>query len=640
MPMPLPRVAAGFLLVPAILIAQKEPDAQTFRAGVEYVEVDVRVTDGRGNAVRDLTLNDFTLLEDGKPHQVTSFSFVDLPIEPPAVRSKSVNSVEPDVAGNARAGRMYVMLLDSFNRVPLRARLVARRFVEEAVGPQDYVAVIDVLGKRSAAQGFTDRRQLMLAAIDRIYGTADGGAADDDVDGGGAADLSPDANPGTAAGYLGDPVLASFAVIEEMSERLGLMSGRRKVVLWFDPPSVFHGFDRPQLRFAQRDAVRAATRNNVAFYVVSTRGLTTTLGRDSLVNRSGLRVLAEDTAGDVIVDSNNFSGGFERFVRDNSSYYLLGYIPAVNHRDGKFHDIRVRVNRRGLTVRARRGYYAPEPDAPTGGRLTPVPVSGVSREIVQALSMPSSTGDLGIDLFATPFKGLGRDGSVVLGAQLRGADLALAVGDRIEIAHEAMTPEGTITPGAFHARTLDLTPESRAVVADAGLRIVDRLTLTRGRHQVRFAVHQRNGKTGSVVADVDIPDFTRHPLMLSGVLLASAQTAADPTLLDDGWAKAVLGGDPTTRRRFARTDTITAFAEVYINGGVNPDEVRVTGTLTAGETTVRSEMARRVTDDGPDRTGYTIRVPLADFAPGKYVLMIEARVGEHFARRQLPLAVE
>jgi hypothetical protein len=110
---------------------------------------------------------------------------------------------------------------------------------------------------------------------------------------------------------------------------------------------------------------------------------------------STLRVLADDTGGDVIVDSNNFSGGFQRFVRDNSSYYLLGYVPTVEHRDGKFHDLKVRVNRRNVTVRARRGYYAPEPDA--AAAPAPAIVDGLSEGTAAALRMPSSVVDAGVD---------------------------------------------------------------------------------------------------------------------------------------------------------------------------------------------------------------------------------------------------
>ena len=75
-----------------------------------------------------------------------------------------------------------------------------------------------------------------------------------------------------------------------------------------------------------------------------------------------LRALAEETNGYAAVNSNDFTGAFDRIVRDNSSYYVLAYYPAQNRRDGKFHQIQVRVSRPGVTVRARRGYIAPRVD--------------------------------------------------------------------------------------------------------------------------------------------------------------------------------------------------------------------------------------------------------------------------------------
>jgi hypothetical protein len=316
---------------------------------------------------------------------------------------------------------------------------------------------------------------------------------------------------------------------------------------------------------------------------------------------------------------------------------VLGYEPAIQHHDGEFHDIRVRVNRRDVTVRARRGYYAPEPDAarpPVSPEL-----AGISPEAREALRLPSSTGDLGIDLFAAPFKGVDGQGSVVLGAHLRGADLVLGRGEPIEIGYQAMTTEGTRTPGKFHVLALDFTPESRAAIERTGVRFIDRLALPRGRHQVRFAVHQPNGKTGSVVADVEIPDYADEPLLLSGVLLASAQTAADRTLLGTDRLRAILGSDPTPRRRFSRDDTVTAYAEVYTTDRAAREPLDVTATLTSVDgATARGVPTTR--GDDVEAAGYTARFALADLVPGDYVLTIQAQAGEDTAERRVLLTIE
>jgi len=606
------RCAIALVLAPAVVIGQTAQDQPTFRSGIQSIEVDVLVTDKSGNAVRGLTRDDFTLVEDDTPQQITNFTFVELPVEPSTTRKAAVTAIPSDVTTNEDLGRTYVMVLNSGGP---RLRLIARRFVEEAVGPHDQAAVVHLCGNMSAAQGFTTNRQLMLAAIDRYFLDVDGA---------------------TDARSFSCDTVVKFNLIEEMAERLGLLTGRRKAVFWFDPPSVFHGGgpDPAGQRFAQRDAVRALTRNNVGLYVVDTQGLTTGLG--NLEMKAGLRVLADDTGGDIIVDSNNFSSAFERFVRDNSIYYLLGYVPEVEHRDGKFHNLRVRVNRPGLTVRARRGYYAPEADPKV--KPSPPVVDGLSKETAAALRMPSSLGELGIELSVAPFKGTSRNGSVLLDAQLRGTDLALGSREPIEIAFQAMTTEGKISPGGFKVFTLDFSPESHGVILRTGIRVIDRIELPRGRHQVRFAVHQPNGKTGTVVADVEIPDFS-GPLVMSGVVLGSQETAAHRTLMSDVRLKSILGSDPTAVRRFDVRDVISAFAEVYTDLRQS-QSVRVTARLTtASGKSVDTLESSVVQDDEPGRTGYVTRIRLADLKPGDYVLTFEARRERLSATRHVPFAV-
>src|SRR4030095_11949531 len=73
-----------------------------------------------------------------------------------------------------------------------------------------------------------------------------------------------------------------------------------------------------------------------------------------------LKVLAKQTGGFAAVESNDYSDAYDRIVRENSSYYVLGYYPPSNKRDGKFHKIEVQLKRPGLKVTARKGYAAPK----------------------------------------------------------------------------------------------------------------------------------------------------------------------------------------------------------------------------------------------------------------------------------------
>ena len=88
---------------------QQQAQQPTFRVRVDYVEVDVVVTDRQGNLVRDLKKEDFQVLEDGKPQTITTFALVDIPIEAAVRPLFASRPIEPDTSSNERQiGRAHV----------------------------------------------------------------------------------------------------------------------------------------------------------------------------------------------------------------------------------------------------------------------------------------------------------------------------------------------------------------------------------------------------------------------------------------------------------------------------------------------------------------------------------------------------
>src|SRR5260221_10444020 len=161
----------------AILSAQapQPPARPTFQLSVNYVDVDVTVTDAAGNFVTGLTRDDFQLLEDGKPQKIDAFSFVELPIERPSRFQLLGRPVRVDVRSNqdTSSGRVYVILLDDLDVSPLRTnqvRKAAHEFIEQHFGPHDIAAVVCTSGRKESAQEFTSDPALLLAAIDNFVG--------------------------------------------------------------------------------------------------------------------------------------------------------------------------------------------------------------------------------------------------------------------------------------------------------------------------------------------------------------------------------------------------------------------------------------------------------------------------------------
>lgn len=147
----------------------------TFRAEVNYVEVDARVIDAQGKFVPDLAQRDFEVLEDGKPQQVTVFSMVNLPVERATRPLFASKPIEPDVQTNLSGlnGRVYLIVLDDSHTHPLRStrvRRAAREFIERHMGANDVAAIVHTSGRADAAQEFTSNQRLLLSAVDKFMG--------------------------------------------------------------------------------------------------------------------------------------------------------------------------------------------------------------------------------------------------------------------------------------------------------------------------------------------------------------------------------------------------------------------------------------------------------------------------------------
>lgn len=628
-------VAIG-LLTAATLLAQapqSPQDTPTFRAGVQLIDVDVVVTDKDGRPVRDLTRDDFEIVEHGKPQTIRTFSLIDLPFEePPALAARRVREVEPDVVTNtAPEGRTYVLLVDG-GGIDLKARHVAERWLDEVVQPLDRVAVVHIHGTYKDAQTFTSSRRLILDSIDRmIWGSGSPGI------------ISPVSRE-----------VEKWRAIRDLAERLGTIAGRRKAIVWIGEPGSLYPATRGPLaqgwghiQAAWQEAAQTAVHNNVAIYPVDPSGLGA-----GLVASASMREVAEETGGVAVVNTNDFSRGFQTIVRDASTYYLLGYSPEPEQTDGDFHAVRVRVKREGVTVRARRGYYAPSEEAKPPKPL-PAPPEGVSPAARDALTLPIATRGLGVDVAATAFKGKEKETSVVITAHVRGQTLEFDAGRQLAVSYQVFDVEGNVATGSYRVFSFKLGDESKARAAGTGLQFVDRISLKPGRYELRLVAEQPGGPLGSVVATINAGKFD-DDVELSGVTLASRR-ANEVLLVGDKSLRSVLPDDATALRTFRAPDGLSAYAEVYtdLDGRIPSsryDAINVatlTSTITnpAGAVVVRGQ-AKKVVGQAAGkslREGFRADFDLATLKPGNYVLTLEARAGrgvKDAVTRKIPFVIE
>ena len=296
--------------------AQQQPaPSATFQVEVNFVDIDAVVTDERGNFIGDLTKDDFELLDDGKPQEISAFSLVDIPM--PSAGTRPPGGPQPsvsDVNSNAQpiSGRLYVIVLDDLNVAPLRTKVVvnaARQLIERHFGPNDMAAIMYTSGRTDGAQEFTSERAALLAAIDKFQGRKLRSTVIEKADQYFQQHLKelevnqsdpddPDApsgppQSGTVRGPMGYSDITTdpddferghraeqvLGALKKLAEVMGGIRGRRKAVVMFsegiDYPiyDIFGSQAATSVMMATRDAIAAAARANVSFFSVDPRGL-------------------------------------------------------------------------------------------------------------------------------------------------------------------------------------------------------------------------------------------------------------------------------------------------------------------------------------------------------------------------------
>jgi hypothetical protein len=166
----LPAAAALLALDPAA----QQPTGPAFRGGIDVVNVDVTVLDKNRRPVRGLTAADFTVLENGEPRSIVTFSAVDLPapVPSPGGTAPWLRSVASDVSSNEIApdGRLVVILFDwAIRQVDLGAARNVAAAAINALGPNDLGGVVFSHGFRNGGirQNFTSDKGMLLDAISR-----------------------------------------------------------------------------------------------------------------------------------------------------------------------------------------------------------------------------------------------------------------------------------------------------------------------------------------------------------------------------------------------------------------------------------------------------------------------------------------
>jgi VWFA-related protein len=671
-------------------------DDEVVRVNVNLVQLDAIVTDRDGRQVTNLRPEDFEIFEDGRPQQITHFAYVSA--DPNAPASSNANATTaaatdrlapPTVLKPLRPSdvrRTIALVFDDLNTSfesvpPLRAAL--RKYIEEQVRPGDLVAIIRTGGGAGALQQFTSDRRQLLAAVERVRWNPCSSR--------GIHIITPtrDARVGLipADGALcgSRPVQGTLGVLKFILGGMRELSGRKSLVVFSDnlPIDVKEdegatgaaassseddsdSTDRgTSYAYLYQRIAEAAIRASVVIYGVDTRGLPTLVpsaidnipgSRDGRAinalmsarsrfmtqGREGQTLMAQQTGGFVVFNNNDINHGLRRIAEDLKGYYLIGYRPAAQTFDRRFHKFGVRLkNQHGLTVRTRRGFYGvSEEEARPPARST-------EDRLRLAMMSPFGSSDIPVRVTAL-FSDAPPAGSFV--RSLVHVDArSLTFEDAPDGWHKAVIDVGGVVFGdngrivaeRRRTNTLSLRGKTYERALSDGIDFALDLPLKKpGAYQVRVAVRDTaTARLGAAGQFVEVPALGNGQLALSGVVVngsravasvnpnaaTPAPTSDDSRAQDDDYD---AQANPAVRR-FRRQSSLN-YAYVVFNARL--DKQTGQPRLTARARLMRDGREVFASNDAPLSVGAqsdptrllaagSVRLG-AELPPGEYVLQI------------------
>jgi VWFA-related protein len=301
------RYAAAALLLTATLSAQTVPlQPPTFQVGIEVINLNLSVTDGRNRYVTDLKERDFAVFEDGVRQELSLFTHENLPISLALLMDVSASMDE---------------------KLPA-ARAAAIRFIK-TLRPQDSAQIVQFNDRATVLQDFTSETALLEKAI-----------------------LSTAASGPTA---LHNTIYIALKDLGRQKKAGELR--RRAVVLLTD------GEDTASL-VSDEQVLELARKTEINIYCISLRP-NRPQDRTRLAFSQAeflLTALARETGGQVHFPNSlsELDTVYDRIAEELRTQYSLGYVSSNRRKDGKWRRIVVRTPERDeLQIRHKLGYYAP-----------------------------------------------------------------------------------------------------------------------------------------------------------------------------------------------------------------------------------------------------------------------------------------
>jgi len=295
-----------------------------------------------------------------------------------------------------------------------------------------------------------------------------------------------------------------------------------------------------------------------------------------------------------------------------------------------------------LKVLAREGYVAP-----FKGRDTVRPADR-RPGVLSALGSPIPVGGVTLSAFAAPFKGKGKTASILVALEMDPHGLGLAerpdgsLLGSVDVRMVATDVRANVLPQIRQVGNISIPPDARAGVERDGLHILTKTDLQPGRYQLRIAVGTSQ-RGGSVIYDLEVPDYSKKELTMSGVVLRGPNEPEGTFVPAGDPLQSLSIGAPTTVRLFRSGDKVGVFAEIYDNTGGKPHSLDVKAEIRSENGDVTPVVTASRPSEDVKNAGGTMRLdsqlPLTKLIPGRYVLSVTSTAGSDTITRSVPFRI-
>ena len=523
----------------AAVLAGQTP---TFHVSTRLIQVNVIVHDRKGDPIRGLDKDQFTLFDQGRAQRIVLFSeqlnqsVAAGDAHAAASGGASVFSNRPQ-PGDAGAGSATAILFDSLNTDfsdSAFARARVARFLQ-GIQPGDRIALYGLSSKLLVLHDFTGDAQALVQALDRFTAgdTFETGATKfkESNTGHGAIDaFINDVNQKVSDMNMPARVQSTAAALEAIARHLAGLPGRKNLGWVSGSFPISIGYFQKRLRGARPEREtfdqevqatgRAVSSADVAIYPVDAHALTTLGGVFNAATSPKMGVLelsmstsrapdlapiddlgtmerlAQATGGRVFANTNDIDGAVRSAIDDSRCTYVLGYYPDHDQWNGEFREIKVQVKRAGAETRYRRGYIA-FPDVPLDQNRAPLTAA-------DALAAPLESTELGLTMQIEPQTGPARTREIKAHLRIDTAAMGFEQKDGrwtddFDYLWVQLGADGGLVASHAQTLTLRLSPQTYQGAAGKGLRMSFTETIANPTVELRFVARDRGtGALGSL----------------------------------------------------------------------------------------------------------------------------------------------